>query len=226
MPSSLRDDGAPLPCPLCRDGQGQPFHRDSRREYWRCRVCALIFVSPQDLPSPEEEKAEYDLHRNGPRDEGYRRFLGRLVQPMNERLSPGSRGLDFGSGPGPTLSVMFEEAGHGVALFDPFYAPDEIPLAVTYDFVTATEVFEHLHHPRRGLDRLWACLRPGGWLGVMTKLALNADAFAGWHYKEDRTHVVFFSRTTFEWLARHWSAELTFVGQDVMLLRRIGGAPR
>ncbi len=207
-------------CPLCGAQSCQPFHRDHRREYRRCAVCALISVAPQYLPSSEDEKAEYDLHQNTPDDAGYRRFLSRLFLPLSQRLSPASRGLDFGSGPGPTLSVMFEEAGHSMALFDPFYAPDVGSLAETYDFVTATEVVEHLHHPKVDLDRLWARLRPGGWLGLMTKLALDADAFARWHYKEDLTHVCFFSRATFFWLAQRWSAELTFVGQDVILLRR------
>jgi len=56
-------------------------------------------------------------------------------------------------------------------------------------------------------------------LGIMTKLALDREAFACWHYKNDRTHVSFFSRETFTWLAAEWNAELAFVGNDVILLR-------
>lgn len=212
-------------CPLCGDPACQDFHRDRRREYRRCAVCSLIFVPPRYFVSREDEKAEYDLHENSPLDAGYRRFLGRLFAPLNERLQPHSRGLDFGSGPGPTLSVMFEEVGHKMSIYDPFYAPDSMvldhrTLPRPYDFITATEVLEHLHDPRAELDRLWSCLRPGGWLGVMTKLALGPDAFATWHYKNDRTHVCFFSQSTFRWLAKRWTAELTFVGRDVILLRR------
>lgn len=214
-----------MDCPLCGDLASQSFHGDRLREYRQCAVCSLIFVPPRYFLSREDEKAEYDLHENSPLDTGYRRFLGRLFTPLNERLQPRSRGLDFGSGPGPTLSVMFEEVGHPMAIYDPFYAPDSEVLnhhALTrpYDFITATEVFEHLHDPRTDLDRLWSCLKPGGWLGVMTKLALGPDAFATWHYKNDRTHVCFFSRSTFRWLAKRWAAKLTFLGRDVMLLRR------
>lgn len=214
----------PSACPLCGAGDAPSFHRDRRRQYLRCADCALIFVPPRHFLSPRAEKAEYDLHRNSPEDAGYRRFLGRLFQPLSERLAPRSRGLDFGSGPGPTLSVMLEEAGHDVALYDPFYAPNLHLLRVgagrPYDFITASEVLEHLQRPRFELDRLWACLRPGGWLGVMTKLALGPEEFAQWHYKNDSTHVVFFSAATFRWLADRWSADLTFIGQDVMLLRK------
>ncbi len=136
---------------------------------------------------------------------------------MQERLESGSRGLDFGSGPGPTLSVMFEEVGHSVEIYDHFYARDPCVLEKKYDFITATEVVEHLHNPRKELDRLWACLKPGGILGVMTKLVLDHEAFARWHYKNDPTHICFFSRSTFEWLAAQWLAELTFANKDVIL---------
>jgi hypothetical protein len=207
-------------CPLCRSPEASDFHRDSRRDYHRCHNCNLVFVPPAHQLSASEEKAEYDLHRNSPEDGGYRRFLSRLFLPMQELLPPGSRGLDFGSGPGPTLSGMFREAGHSVATYDKFYAPEVAVFAERYDFITATEVVEHLSDPHQELARMWACLRPGGWLGIMTKLALDPEAFARWHYKNDPTHLCFFSRTTFAWLAAHWQAELTFTGSDVILFQK------
>ncbi|MGB2360319.1 MAG: methyltransferase, partial [Porticoccaceae bacterium] len=62
--------------------------------------------------SSAAEKAIYDQHQNSPDDLQYRRFLSRLTEPLLERLGPCSRGLDFGCGPGPTLSVMMAEQGH------------------------------------------------------------------------------------------------------------------
>ncbi|MBW4485334.1 MAG: class I SAM-dependent methyltransferase [Tildeniella torsiva UHER 1998/13D] len=212
-------------CPLCKGDQGQEIYRDCpelshRRAYYRCDRCNLIFVLPASFLSFQAEKAEYDLHQNCAQDLGYRRFLSRLGDPLLDCLAPSSQGLDFGSGPGPTLSVMLEAAGHRVVLYDPFYADDGTVFAQLYDFITATEVVEHLRQPRMELDRLWSCLKPGGILGIMTKLSRDNAAFAGWHYKSDRTHICFFSVQTFEWLAAHWQAELTIVGQDVILLRK------
>lgn len=208
-------------CPLCREADGEPFFED-HRAYYRCPICALVFVLPEQFLSPEAEKAEYDRHQNSPDDAGYRRFLGRLCKPLVARLAPGRQGLDFGSGPGPTLSVMLEEAGHRVALYDPFYAPDPAVFERHYDFITASEVAEHLHRPRTELDRLWSCLEPGGILGIMTKRVLDRDAFSRWHYKSDPTHVCFFALETFEWLAQHWRARLTVCGPDVVLFERAG----
>lgn len=208
-------------CPLCQTAEGVLFYQD-KRIYYRCPMCLLVFVLPSQFLSPEGEKLAYDQHQNSPDDLAYRRFLGRLFEPVAQRLAPRSSGLDFGSGPGPTLSVMFAEAGHDMRIYDPFYAPDITPLQQQYDFITASEVAEHLHQPRQEFDRLWACLKPHGVLGIMTKRVLDADAFSRWHYKNDPTHVCFFSTETFQWLAGYWGAAVTFHDKDVVLFLKGG----
>ena len=77
-------------------------------------------------------------------------------------------------------------------LYDLFYAPDTQFLQRQYDFIAASEVVEHLHHPRRELERLWSCLKPNGVLGIMTKRVIDQAAFSHWYYKSDLTHVCFF----------------------------------
>jgi SAM-dependent methyltransferase len=182
--------------------------------------CSLVFVPPRYHLSAEKEKAEYDLHRNSPDDAGYRNFLKKLFTPMHERIRPSSQGLDFGCGPGPTLSVMFEEAGFSMAVYDHFYANDCQSLAKKYDFITASEVVEHLHNPAGDLNMLWALLKPGGYLGIMTKQVIDKEAFSRWHYTQDPTHVCFFSLATFQWLAALWQGELQVIGNDVIIFRK------
>lgn len=206
-------------CPLCHLGVGEDFYTD-HRTYFRCPICQLVFVPPQFFLSRDEENAVYDQHQNSPDDQGYRDFLGRLFEPMLQRLSPHSRGLDFGSGPGPTLSLMFEESGHQMEIYDPFYAPDTTPLRKQYDFITATEVLEHLHEPRRELDQLWSCLKCKGSLGIMTKRVIDGEAFSRWHYKNDPTHVCFYSTETFAWLAGYWDATMTILEDDVVIFTK------
>ena len=207
-------------CPLCQAGDVGEFFQDKNRRYLSCYVCSLIFVPSEFFLSAEDEKSRYDLHENSPDDPGYRRFLSRLFHAMRGGLKPGSYGLDFGSGPGPTLSVMFEEIGHIMAIYDHFYSRNFSVWDEMYDFITATEVVEHLHDPAKDLKRLWKCLKPGGSLGIMTKLARDCDAFAGWHYKNDLTHVCFFSQRTFEWQADQWQASCSFLGDDVILFMK------
>lgn len=112
-----------------------------------------------------------------------------------------------------------------MALYDPFYAPDRSVLSANYDFITLSEVAEHLAEPGRELDRLWRLLTPGGWLGIMTKRVRDPDAFKTWHYIKDPTHIAFFSEATFEWLAERWTvrgkrATLVFARDDVVLLQK------
>ena len=206
-------------CPLCGAG-AHPYHRDRRRAYLQCSTCQLVFVPPEAFLSVSDEKAEYDLHQNSPDDLGYRKFLSRMMEPIAARIPTGGSGLDFGSGPGPTLSVMLEECGYEMSLYDLYYAPDESILTRRFDFVTATEVLEHLRGPRDTLERMWGCVKAGGYLGVMTKLVIGPEAFSRWHYKNDATHICFFSHQTLTWIANMWQAELEFIGTDVALLRR------
>ena len=213
------------PCPLCGGAHVSPYHRDGAREYVHCRTCDLVFVPSQWHISVIEAKAYYDLHDNRPDDPGYRRFLGRLFDPLNQRLPARSTGLDFGCGPGPALAHMFTEAGHKVALYDPFYAPDPLVLSARYDFITLSEVAEHLSRPGPELDRLWTALKPGGILGIMTKRVRDQAAFATWHYITDPTHIAFFSQATFAWLCQRWTqtgagASLSIAGDDVVLIEK------
>ena len=210
-------------CPLCEaDGAGIFFEDPTRkREFFLCEACGLVFVPTEHHPSVEDEKRRYDLHQNHPSDTGYQNHLRRLFDPLNGRLAPSSRGLDFGSGPGPVLSRMFEAAGHPMEIYDPFYAPDPAVLGRTYDFVTAAEVAEHLRRPAETLDQVWGLVRPGGWLGVMTQSRPADGHFAKWGYKNDVTHLLFFSPGVFDRLAARWNAAQTvFACSGVTLFQK------
>ena len=207
-------------CPLCRRDDADPIYEDHHRIYLRCLHCRLVFVPRGYWLSADDERATYDLHENDPKDSGYRRFLSRLCTPLVERLEANQKGLDFGCGPGPTLSVLLEAQGHRVDLYDPFFFNDPSVFAKTYDFICATEVVEHLHHPEREFTALFTVLKRGGWLGVMTKLLTDEHAFRQWHYIRDMTHVCFYSHSTFEYIAQRFRADLEFVGKDVILLNK------
>ena len=195
------------------------FH-EKHRDYLSCENCGLVFVPQQFHLSQVDERAQYDLHENNPDDTGYRKFLSRLADPLFERLPANSKGLDFGCGPGPCLSVMLEEQGYQVDLYDLYYADNRSVFERDYDFITATEVIEHLSQPMTELQRLWKLLKPGGYLGLMTKLVADADKFANWHYKTDPTHISFFSVQSFEYLGEQWGSRPVFIGADVIIFQK------
>ncbi len=209
-----------FPCPLCRFGEVISFFEDKNRTYLRCPFCQLVFVPGKYWLSGEDEKAVYDLHENDALDAGYRLFLSRLSVPLLEKLDSQRKGLDFGCGPGPTLSILFEEHGHQMDLYDPLYYNDPLVFEKKYDFICATEVVEHLRDPEREFAALFAMLKRGGWLGIMTKLVIDKDAFRRWHYIRDMTHICFYSQQTFYYLAERFNAELYFFANDVILLNK------
>jgi hypothetical protein len=207
-------------CPLCDSDRLKSFYKDKKRSYIRCCHCELVFVPESFWLSQEEEKATYDLHENDPLDEAYRRFLSRLSEPLLQKLRGKQHGLDFGCGPGPALSLLLQAGGMQVDLYDRFYFNDRSLLEKNYDFICATEVLEHLHQPGSEFERLVSMLKTGGWLGIMTKLVINEQAFKNWHYIRDMTHICFYSRSTFEYLARRFNMQVEFIANDVILLKK------
>ena len=208
-------------CVVCKSELIELFKIIEDKKYWKCNFCQAKFLDEVHRLDLKEERNRYEQHNNKIHDEAYRSFLSKLAEPLKTKLSSGGSGLDFGCGPGPTLSIMLEEAGHTMELYDIYYHPDTSVLEKTYDFMTATEVIEHLYHPDKVWQQWLNLVKPKGWIGLMTKLVIDVDAFAGWHYKNDPTHVVFFSRHTFQFLAERDKLELEFFGNDVILLRKV-----
>ena len=151
-------------CPLCSSKGLDLFFEDKKRIYLRCFYCKLVVVPKRYWLSADDEKATYDLHQNDAQDQGYRKFLSRLSGPLLEELATNQKGLDFGCGPGPTLSVLLEARGQQVDLYDPFYYNDPSVFHKNYDFICATEVVEHLHDPNKEFVALFKMLKRGGWL--------------------------------------------------------------
>ncbi len=209
-----------ISCPLCLSQHYIHFSSDKRREYLQCKICALVYVEDRFILSPKEEKEIYDLHENDINDSGYIKFLSRLTEPLTKMIAPGCHGLDFGCGPGPALAHMLVEQGFKMDLYDLYYFPDKEILKQKFDFITSTEVIEHIKDSKAFIDQLYCMLKNRGVIGIMTKLVLNQEAFSSWHYKNDQTHIRFFSTETFEWIAREWKMNIQFHGNDVILFEK------
>ncbi|MDF1881339.1 class I SAM-dependent methyltransferase [Sulfurimonas sp. MAG313] len=185
-----------------------------------CHTCCLVFVSKEEYLDEKSEKARYDLHTNSSEDKNYRIYLSKVFNPVQERIKKGYCGLDFGSGPGPTLSKMFEEAGYKMNIYDHFYAKDEHVLYEGYDFITSTEVVEHLYSPKEVLDALWTIVKKDGLLCLLTQVYPSQENFSKWYYKNDPTHVCFFSDESMRFMAKKWKASLEIVHKDVFIFKK------
>lgn len=215
------DCQAPNRCRVCRSPRVVFFQTVGDRHYWRCEHCQATFLAAEQLPEADFERKRYELHENDPNDEGYREFLNRLAEPLLSRLPPHQQGLDYGCGPGPALAQMLEEAGHSMALYDPFFFGDRTPLQQTYNLITCSEVVEHFHHPALEFDQLTRLLKPGGWLAIMTSFQTDDRAFANWHYRRHPTHVTFYRQDTFDVIAQQWGYHCEIPRRNVVLLRKL-----
>ena len=209
-----------LNCPLCGESNAPLFFQDKRRPYHRCNRCFLVFVPKPYHLTVEQEKAEYDKHENQLEEPGYLKFLSRMYEPVHAAVPASSSGLDFGCGPAPALANKLKQLGHSMATYDIYYQPDTRVLEQSYDFITCTEVIEHLASPLVQFEQMLNLLKPQGLLGIMTKLVINQERFTSWHYKNDPTHISFFSRETFEYLAKRYGLNCEFVGADVILFTK------
>ncbi len=209
-------------CPLCRSELHTQYFSDKKREFFRCECCGLVSVPKKYYLSGSDEKARYDLHQNHPSNKGYFDFLNDFVKVIRNYISETSLGLDFGSGPTPLLAEIFSSLGYDMSIFDLFYADDKYMLEKKYDFITMVEVLEHMKDPWEDLRTLWGSLRPRGIIGIMTKfLPEDKEKFRGWSYKNDSTHICFYSVETFNWIREKINAELIFPAENIVLMSKI-----
>jgi len=210
---------APSHCPLCHHDQLVLFHQDKKRAYFQCQQCQLVTVPAAFYLNEVAEKAFYDLHDNTVADEGYQRFLSRTLTPVLDAIQPDAKGLDFGCGEGAVLSQMAAKQGVSVNNYDLFYFPEQGQLQQQYDFVTMTEVLEHIADAQQVFKLLQGLLKPAGLLAIMTKRVRDHAGFINWHYKHDPTHINFYSEATFEWIAQAYQWQLEIIDNDVVFFR-------
>ena len=210
-----------ITCPLCESKDHSQIHKDSLREYLSCSDCEFVFVPKSYHLSEANEKLRYDTHNNDPMDVRYRQFLSQLTEPLLKKIPDDSYGLDFGSGPGPTLSLMLQEKGHQLEIYDKFYSPNEHIFNQQFDFITATEVIEHLRDPKFELRRLASILKIGGYLSLMTHLLTQEIDFSNWYYKNDPSHIGFFNQKSLNYVAEELGFEINVYSERVIFLKKL-----
>lgn len=179
--------------------------------YFQCPNCDLIFIEDDFILDDQQEKKRYTLHQNNYGNVGYvemlKQFIGVAVKPFNIRIK---RGLDFGCGPVPVLSDLISEDGNQMDIYDPCFYNDLSFHRKKYDLITATEVFEHLKSPGYTIPLLEKLLNNGGLLSIMTLFHGNCD-FKNWWYRQDRTHICFYSHKTCHWIARRFLLNIVYI---------------
>ena len=207
-------------CLLCHT-DSNPFELDT----FMCPECHLVFKNPETFNSTEKDIERYSTHNNDSTDQGYLDFLGRFVTPLKPFLPQKFNALDFGCGPGPTLSLLLEEVGGSVENYDPLFFPDgHLLIPESYDVVTSTEVVEHFKTPRHDWETLVDLVKDDGVIAIMTLFYSPEIDFKKWWYKNDHTHIVFYQQKTFEYIANVFNLEILYNDNKSIIIFKKGEA--
>jgi SAM-dependent methyltransferase len=206
-------------CKICLS----PTHKDKDKKgrlYHFCGSCGFISLDPLFYLSESEEKERYELHNNSSDNKGYvqwlRNFLEIAVLP---NLKGSDKILDFGSGPQPVMKELLEGEGFHVDIYDKYFHSES--LSGTYDMIISTEVFEHLKDPLSVFLQLKERLNPRGFLVLKTSFRPESDSdFLRWWYKEDSTHIGFFSRKTFAYISEYSELNVYYTDDDSIVIFR------
>lgn len=195
-----------MKCEICKNITLNYFQDKRGNGFYICSTCGFIQRDPTQFLTPEKEKERYLLHQNNDSDTGYVAYLMDFLQTF---VIPNSRKggsvLDFGSGPNPVFLKLLKNYGFKAVGFDPFFNNNPHYAADTYDVIILIEVLEHIARPVEVLTKLIQILKPDGCLIVRTELIPEQDPdlqkFLSWWYKEDKTHVSFYSESSIQALA-------------------------
>ena len=193
-----------LVCPLCHSKKlslfsqfiEKSFGQLNERFYYCCSQCQLIFLRPDLRLSADQEEERYKTHQNSADNSGYTQFLSQILTPLQSVISKSDRGLDFGCGPEPVLVQMMQDSDFQMDYFDPLFFPHTEELKQKYDFLTCTEVLEHVFDLKTFLYKMQSLLRENGVFACMTSLYESSIDFKSWPYRKDDTHVCFFQQET------------------------------
>ena len=192
-----------MKCIICNKTARQIDDNAMQWHFYHCESCAFFFKDRSQLLYGEAEKRIYDNHDNTLDSPGYVRMFEDFIDfCIQERLETIKNVLEFGSGPGPVLSMLLENLGLHVRKYDKFYYNKTIRDEERFELITSTEVIEHIDDIHAVFTLFSKHLRCGGYLAIMTQFHNNnAEEFLHWWYRKDPTHISFFTPQTFKILA-------------------------
>lgn len=208
-----------MQCPLCFSNTNL-FSKVHQRTYHRCDNCDAIFLDRTFQLPPDQEKQRYLLHHNDVNDSGYQKFVSPIVEAVFKEQKPKSYGLDFGSGSGPVITKLLRDAQYTITTYDPIFDPNTTALLHKYEYITCCEVIEHFYNPAQEFELLSSLLQKQGTLYCKTHLFNSSLTFDSWWYKNDPTHVFFYTKKTLQWITQQFGFLEVVFYKDLIILRK------
>ncbi len=192
-----------MKCPLCLSTCEDFFIASNKKRYFKCQICKLCFLEPSSRLARLDEHKRYKMHVNTVLSPGYLKFLNMIIRPMLRYIEKEMVGIDYGSGPTNVLSLILTKMGRICYCYDPFFCPDFFDK--NFDFMFATECFEHFYQPNCDLIKIVKILKVNSIVGIMTDFLPEDNNVKNWYYLRDNTHVSFFSLETFRYICESFN---------------------
>lgn len=203
QPDRSNDDAK---CPLCGSGMRSP-RTYAKRTFQHCSSCDLISVPSRNHLDEAAERDRYLLHQNSSADAGYIATFDGPIRCLSTYAPDARRVLDYGCGQTPVLVELLRERGYDAVGYDPLFSPN-LENNTRFDAIVCVETAEHFRAPRADLEKMHGLLSARGCLIVKTHLHGGPESIDGWWYARDMTHVAFYSRATFEWIAQRFGLDI------------------
>lgn len=210
-----------MTCPLCNFNNISVFNKDKKRTFFKCLDCNLIFADRGNLLSIKEEKERYSLHDNTISNKGYVNYLTSVVKLIETVYEKDSSILDYGCGENAVLSALLKESGKICCSYDPLYNIGKDCLPTTFDIIVLCEVIEHIHDINKEMSLIKTLLKENGVLIIRTEFVNNNIDFTKWWYKEDPTHINFFSCESMDALAYKYKLSVENKKPPFIILKNV-----
>jgi len=190
-------------CPLC-NGEKHVYHREGKRTYYQCKKCDSIFLDENCRLSPEAEKKRYLEHNNDVKDARYQNFVKPITSAILSDFKSDHVGLDYGAGTGPVITKILADYSYNIKTYDPYFHNYPDYLKKKYDYIACCEVIEHFYHTYNEFKKLTNMLKENGALYCQTNIYKDNINFNDWYYKNDPTHVFFYTEKSILWIKNHF----------------------
>jgi len=201
-------------CPLC-SGAKHVYYREGKRTYYQCKECGSISLDESCHLSPKAEKERYLEHNNDVDDDRYQNFVKPITSAILSDFKSHHKGLDYGAGTGPVITKILADCSYNIKTYDPYFHNYPDYLKEKYDYIVCCEVMEHFNNPYIEFKRLKNLLHENGKLYCKTELFKEDTDFKNWYYKNDPTHVFFYTEKSINWIKE------TFAFNDIIIKDRL-----
>lgn len=206
-------------CLLCKSNKVSLYRNIKSGTFFSCDICSVVYRDQKTFLDSTSEKSRYDKHKNDIDDLGFQNSVKPIVKTVLNHYTNEARGLDYGCGNGPVAAALLEKEGFDIALYDPFYAPDKEVLQDTYDFIICNEVIEHFYNPKEEFETFAKLLKPSGLLICGTGILYPTINFDTWFYKNDPTHVIFYTTASLEWIQKELSFSSVSMANNLVVFQ-------